>query len=115
MLGLNGVSLPDVVAMRAGILGTWVAAHGVELTPGGGRFFVMTFVWIFALLPVVFLAPNSQQIMHRFKPALAPQETAGKTRINWQASPRWALAMAIVLAFGLLSLTRPSEFLYFQF
>jgi hypothetical protein len=75
----------------------------------------MTCVWVAALLPIVFLAPNTQQIMQRFRPALDHIDTATATRLAWHSSPRWMLAMSVVLALGLLSLTRPSEFLYFQF
>jgi D-alanyl-lipoteichoic acid acyltransferase DltB (MBOAT superfamily) len=115
MFGLNGVSLPDVIGLRLGSLGSWLASQGVAMTPGGGRNFVMTFVWIGTLLPVVFMAPNTQQIMQRYQPALDQPESVGPARITWQANPRWALLMAWVLGCGLLSLTRPSEFLYFQF
>ncbi|MDR3369921.1 MBOAT family protein [Rhodoferax sp.] len=115
MFGLNGVSLPDVIGLRLGNLGTWLSNHGVAMTPGGGRNFAMTFVWIGALLPVVFLAPNTQQIMHHYQPALVQIETSAPTHIAWQINLRWAMAMALVLGCGLLSLSRPSEFLYFQF
>jgi D-alanyl-lipoteichoic acid acyltransferase DltB (MBOAT superfamily) len=115
MFGLSGISLPDMIAARTGPLAPWLAAHGVVLTPGGGRDFAMTFVWVAALLPIVFLAPNTQQIMQRFRPALDHIDTATATRLAWHSSPRWMLAMSVVLALGLLSLTRPSEFLYFQF
>jgi hypothetical protein len=53
--------------------------------------------------------------MQRFRPALDHVDAANTTRFTWLSSPRWALAMSVVLALGLLSLTRPSEFLYFQF
>jgi hypothetical protein len=115
MFGLNGISIPDVLALRAGALAPWLAAQGVAFTPGGGRDFVMTFVWVAALLPIVFLAPNTQQIMQRYQPALDQSAQASSLRWAWAARTRWALGMALVLALGLLSLTRPSEFLYFQF
>ena len=115
MVGLNGISIPDVIAMRMGPLAPWVEAQGVTLTAGGGRDFAMTFVWIAALLPIVFLAPNTQQIMQRVKPALDQPDSASINFLTWRASTSWALAMALVLGLGLLSLTRPSEFLYFQF
>jgi alginate O-acetyltransferase complex protein AlgI len=115
MAGLNGISIPDVIAMRMGPLAPWVEAQGVTLTAGGGRDFAMTFVWIAALFPIVFLAPNTQQIMQRVKPALDQPDSAPLSFLTWRASTGWALAMALVLGFGLLSLTRPSEFLYFQF
>jgi alginate O-acetyltransferase complex protein AlgI len=66
-------------------------------------------------LPIVFLSPNSQQIMQRFRPTLDQHDSDNTIRLTWRCNTRWALAMAVVLALGLLSLTRPSEFLYFQF
>jgi alginate O-acetyltransferase complex protein AlgI len=116
MSGLNGVSLPSGIALRLGSFAARLAGQGVEITPGGGLSFVMTFLWVFALLPIVFLAPNTQQIMYRFEPALdASGREYGNPRWHWVANWRWGVLMAFVLTFGLLSLTRPSEFLYFQF
>ncbi len=118
MFGMSGISLPDVIAARFGPLAPWLVAHGVMFSQGGGRSFVMTFVWVAALLPLVFLAPNTQQIMRRFSPTLSTRDTtstSNTTQLAWLNSPRWALAMSVVLALGLLSLTRHSEFLYFQF
>jgi uncharacterized membrane protein YdfJ with MMPL/SSD domain len=53
--------------------------------------------------------------MQRFQPALDYVSTNDYIRLKWSAQRRWAVVMAFVLACGLLSLTRPSEFLYFQF
>lgn len=115
MIGLNGVTLPDAFALRAGAFASWLAACGVAFTPGGGRDFLMTYAWIGALLPIIFFAPNTQQIMERYTPALDHRASDVNSRFSWSAQRRWAIVMAILLACGLLSLTRPSEFLYFQF
>lgn len=115
MAGLNGVSIPDGLALHAGGLTPWLARHGVVFTLGGGRDFIMTFIWIALLLPIAFWAPNSQEIMSRFKPALDQSSAPDQTRLAWSANWRWGVVMAIILAGGLLSLTQPSEFLYFQF
>jgi len=115
MLGLNGVSLPEAVALRAGPLAQWLATAGVVFTPGGGREFLLNYLWVATLLALVFLAPNTQEIMQRFKPALNHRPGPTLSRLAWAPQRRWVLAMAVVLACGLLSLTRPSEFLYFQF
>jgi alginate O-acetyltransferase complex protein AlgI len=115
MIGLNGVALPDAIALHAGSAATWLSHMGVVFTPGGGHSFMMTFLWIAALLPLVFLAPNTQQIMSRFKPALDHRPDATGSRLRWSAKLGWAVGMAVILACGLLSLARPSEFLYFQF
>jgi hypothetical protein len=115
MAGLNGVALPEALAMRAGQVAPLLGKMGVVFTSGGGRDFVMNYIWVLVLLPVVFLAPNTQQIMGRFKPALDHRDDNASTRLAWTAGRGWAVVMALVLACGLLSLTRPSEFLYFQF
>lgn len=117
MIGLNGVILPDAFALRASSIANWLAEYGVMFTPGGGRDFIMTYTWIGALLPIIFFAPNTQQIMERCvpTPALDHKTSGVQENFTWAAQRRWAILMAFVLAFGLLSLTRPSEFLYFQF
>ena len=115
MVGLNGVLIPDVIGARIGPLASWLAGMGVVFAPGEGRNFVMTYVWVAALLPVVFLAPNTQEFMRGFKPALGHVRAGAGIGWAWAANRRWGLAMAVVLACGLLSLTRPTEFLYFQF
>lgn len=115
MLGMTGISIPDGIGLRLGSLTPWLAEKGVRFTLGGGREFTMTFVWVLTLLPIIFLAPNSQQIMGKFKPALDQDVHGVEMHAAWTPNWRWGLAMAFVFAFGLLSLTRPSEFLYFQF
>jgi alginate O-acetyltransferase complex protein AlgI len=115
MVGLNGVVLPDAVGQRLGSHIDTLAGLGVVFGGGGGREFVATWLWIACLLPVVFFAPNTQQIMARVEPALGKVQASRWPVLTWAPTRAWAWAMALVLACGLLSLTRPSEFLYFQF
>jgi D-alanyl-lipoteichoic acid acyltransferase DltB (MBOAT superfamily) len=115
MVGLNGVSMPMAVAVQAGAVGQWLGNLGVIFTPGGGKDFMMNYLWIIALLPVVFLMPNTQQIMDLHKPALDYGKGSVGGRVTWEPRKAWGIVMALVLAGGLLSLTKPSEFLYFQF
>ena len=113
MTGWNGISLPAALLDRLGALGP---ALGIAPSTGGGRVFVLNWLWVLALLPVVFCLPNVQQMMARFEPSRdAEQLLPVAARWQWQPNLRWAAVMAVVLAFGLLSLTRPTEFLYFQF
>lgn len=115
MCGLNGVALPDAIGLRLGSAASWLRQAGVTFTPGGGREFVVNYLWIATLLPVVFLMPNTQQILRRFPPFLPDGGKTLGSGLAWTPSRRWAVAMALVLAAGLLSLMKPSEFLYFQF
>jgi hypothetical protein len=64
--------------------------------------------------------PNTQEIMRRFEPALEdPRATMAPSlaldRLTWSPRLGWSVAIGLLLGAGLLSLSRPTEFLYFQF
>jgi alginate O-acetyltransferase complex protein AlgI len=116
MTGMNGVSIPAALATYlppsvSAALERW----GVVFPLGGGLRFIFQYAWIVVLLPLVMLAPNTQEILGRFQPALNFLETQAPARLSWRPSPGWAAIVATITAFGLLSLTRVSEFLYYQF
>lgn len=115
MIGLNGAPLPDAIALHLPHAVPWLAQAGITFTPGSGSEFVMTYLWIAALLVIVFFAPNSMEIMRKHPPALNFKADTPPSGMAWSAESRWGMVMALVLAGGLLSLARPSEFLYFQF
>jgi hypothetical protein len=83
--------------------------------------------WGCWFLPVIWLLPNSHEILATYKPALeylkapAGKFVTGPTPVrlgrllNWRPSVPWALAMAGMLVWALLNLFRPSEFIYWQF
>jgi alginate O-acetyltransferase complex protein AlgI len=66
------------------------------------------------LLLIVFFAPNTQEWMADFEPALV-EVPLDRSRLRWRPSRRWALVMALVSVWGLLGINQYSEFLYFQF
>jgi alginate O-acetyltransferase complex protein AlgI len=125
MAGINGVALPNAVIARLGDAGMWLQKAGVGVYLGGGSDFFFTWIWIMALLAVVLMMPNTQQIMSSFEPALRVYQSDNKyqirfgerlaSRITWQPTAGWAVIIGIVAALGLLALTSISEFLYFQF
>jgi hypothetical protein len=114
MCGLNGLVLPDAWQTKAGGLGAALAAAGVNFgaMPALPRTGVMQWIWI--LLLVVWLAPNTQQIMAAARPALGVPEDA-PSRIRWRIAPLFAvLALGLALT-TIVNLDRHSTFLYFQF
>lgn len=118
MAGLNGFALaaPDREAL--GSLGGWLAQAGVTFEPAMQMSVVPIGAWVVTLLIIVQWFPNSQQIMRHFNVILADREghdavTGGK--VAWQPSLGWALVAAVLFTAALLSLTKPSEFLYYQF
>jgi len=115
MVGLHGISLPAALAPAFGPIASTLAAHGVAFTLGGGAQFVTTWAWIVVLLPIVFLAPNTQEIMARFEPALGFRGERLPVRLLWRPTRNWAFASGVLAAVGVLALTHHSEFIYFQF
>jgi alginate O-acetyltransferase complex protein AlgI len=115
MAGLNGVAVPSALASRLGLSDSSLQASGISVVSSSGRNFVMAWLWILVLLPVVFWAPNTQELFSRVNPTLQSGLRALRAPWAWMPSKRWAAGLALVFALGLLSLTRPSEFLYFQF
>ena len=113
----NGVALPEALMSRLGALAPWLERAGIHSFLGGGGMFFSTWQWVLGAGCVAFLAPNTQQIMSRFEPALlAPNDPIGGiTRWRWQPCRRDAILLGILLAAGMLALSRPTEFLYFQF
>jgi len=114
MFGLHGVSLPaGLVAFEP--LRRALESIGVDAFLGGGRQFVMTYLWVLFAGAIAFCTPNSQQIARRFSPALASASVervyALRLRFDW----RWATGLGLLAGLSLLSLSSPTEFLYFQF
>jgi alginate O-acetyltransferase complex protein AlgI len=116
MSGALGIGIPQALASRFPSIRPILEAAGIELFLGGGRSFVMTYMWVILAGTIAFVAPNTQQITARFGPALGTISPINwglrfRLRLDWQ----WAAAIGVLAAAALLSLSRPTEFLYFQF
>ena len=77
-------------------------------------------LWLLVAVLLAFAAPNTTQIMAGFKPGiLSPgwqaQDVTGTGWLRWQPNRAWAVVMAIVCAWAILSMYQAQEFLYFQF
>jgi alginate O-acetyltransferase complex protein AlgI len=116
MAGLHGFTLPDFWLAKWGALGAWMSQHGVTFADSRGLVTTGLVYWILILLAVVWLAPNTQQIMRRTKPALnIPEEPETKRRLAWRPHPAYALLCATLALMAVFHLHKQSEFLYFQF
>jgi alginate O-acetyltransferase complex protein AlgI len=118
MLGFNGAALPDAIASRLGPLWPLLQGMGVQAGLGGGAAFVGLWFWIAVGGLIAFVFPNTQEIMHRFEPAYVEgraADVARTTAFAWQPRRRVAILVGLLLALGVLALSRPTEFLYFQF
>lgn len=102
----RAASVGDAVSLLAGMAGL----HG-----WGDALPWVTLLQVGCLLLFVWFAPNTQQIMTRYEPALG-RAVANPYRVCiWSPIMRWAVAAGGVAALGLLALSGTTEFLYFQF
>ena len=123
MSGANGVELPNAILSRLGDWGTVLQTLGINPYFGGGTQFVLTYVWVIALMVVAILFPNTQQVISNYAPALvlynhgetSDHSLKNKIVFNWKPNLAWASIIAIMAVLGILALTSVSEFLYFQF
>lgn len=118
MIGINGFALPENYLAYL----NYINGLGNYLVTQGWLFLTMPLfkgleevAHILLLLILVWYAPNTQQIMLRYKPAIG-EITAWYGRwLQWQPSFIWAIAISMIAIFTTLNLTNLSEFLYFQF
>jgi D-alanyl-lipoteichoic acid acyltransferase DltB (MBOAT superfamily) len=69
---------------------------------------------VFLLLPVVWLLPNTQQILGQARGA--PTNVLGtRLALLWQPSWEWAVSLGLLLVGALFYMTDTTSFLYFQF
>jgi D-alanyl-lipoteichoic acid acyltransferase DltB (MBOAT superfamily) len=91
MFGSNGIALPE------------------HIKPGR---FITSFL-------IVWLAPNSQQIMIRFQPTIKTYSATIKEWhgqwLQWEPCRTWGIIIGGVFLYAISYLTDVSEFLYFQF
>ncbi len=118
MFGAWGAAIPDAILSQIGQVRVVLESLGITSYLGGGSTFVETWGWITVGALIAFLAPNTQEIMARFEPAL-PNENATLQQVArgpfWAPRRSHAVWIGLLFACGALALSRPTEFLYFQF
>lgn len=112
------VCIAWVLFRAESVTGAWRIYQGMS----GLQDFVLpekidAWLWICGLLFIVWFMPNVYQIMRLFNPVLPTYAdfTIQNSYLTWQPTRKWAIILAVMATVTLLSLTRISEFLYFQF
>jgi alginate O-acetyltransferase complex protein AlgI len=118
MVGENGVVLPAQWQPATGGVAAWLADHGVQF--GETVYFdrVAQTNWLLFLLVFCWVAPNTQQILAAYRPALISRgygELGNAGRLAWRPSVVWVSGLALLGSVALLSIHRYSEFIYFRF
>ena len=114
MAGAHGVGLPEAIGQRLGPLAPLLQRLGVDFYGGGGEQFVTTWFWVTVAAFVAFACPNTQQIHARLRPAIERVRPL-RGGLHFSLRPRWAIGLGLASTLCVLALSRPSEFLYFQF
>ena len=119
MVGMSGISAPEAFFSLFPAAGELLKGLGVTQAIGGGAVMVFGYAWIMLAAIIAFAAPNTYQIHRKFKAAIIDlqfkQELNLRTTVSARFNGAWAAYVALILCASFLYLTRPSEFLYFQF
>lgn len=119
MVGVNGFVLPLSFFDKHGSLVLQLKNWGFHFSPKSLAFNKFALIWIVSLLAIVWLFPNTQQIMAQYKPAFEIYTTEIKpvrwSIFQWKPNLVWAGISALICIYAILNLTNVSDFLYFQF
>ncbi len=120
--GGDGFIIPESFLKRIGPLGPYLMDSGTVFVKSHLIDGTTEIMWIILLLLFVWFAPNTQEFMARFDPAIntygkggEPIEPSRFAWLQWQPTFVWAIAISVITVVSILWLTRISEFLYFQF
>src|SRR3546814_9211065 len=122
------VNLPYSLAPRLGPLAEVLLALGFRFDSAYISLDDKLLVaWLAVWIAFLWILPTTQELMRNFNPAFGfraapPAAPAGvpalakvQAALVWRPTLPWAAATALIAAAAFLSLTRVSEFLYFQF
>ncbi|HQP25516.1 MAG TPA: hypothetical protein PLP16_10135, partial [Smithellaceae bacterium] len=118
--GLNGFALPEKYLEKFGPLTAQLKLWGVDFQAMHYFEGSNEMIYIALALLIVWLAPNVQQMMDLCAPYLnilgkGKKLPAPRAWLTWRPSLRWAIVLILCAMASVLSLSRASEFLYFQF
>lgn len=126
MFGFNGISLPPSLEKYLGAVPSlqFLGFLPVSQIPPN-----RTITSIMVLLAIAFFAPNTQDLMQNYNPALdfktpSTESESEKhitwyhklyTNLQWHPTPWWAIICGSIFLIGIISISSDSEFIYFQF
>ena len=122
MFGFNGVNLATFLTPYLGFLrNLGVEFLGFTVNVGISQKYA-TF-GIIILLLIAWFTPNTQQWMGKYNPALTESIDRDRPQwlqnlwqfLSWKPNKIWSVVIAGLTSLSLLSFSRVSEFLYFQF
>lgn len=119
MIFFRAPSCSAAMSVLAGMTGF----HGLRIPPGviadtranGMGGIVKEISWLTCLYGIVWLMPNTQQIMRASNPVLGKVRPFPARALEWMTSPVWAVACGFGAALSLMAIGGTTEFIYFRF
>jgi len=131
MVGGHGIVMPVSLAELLGPGQTMLSAMNVTFSNDSAMAFVITWMHIFALLAIAWLAPNTQSIVTKSfsaeviesstqqSPTVREKPEANKRpwKLTWQPTPLYGVVFSIILFISVkyMLIAPAGEFLYFNF
>ena len=117
MVGLNGYTIPVGVNDPNRSPGPLLQKLGFRFTETNlaNKFYKPGMRWMGALMLIVFLMPNTQQLLRATEPVLEPVERPSRLRFAFSAVTGLILGVLLFLVVCTWFIARPSPFIYFNF
>ena len=115
MSGYDGLILPEKWLEQWGAFGQFLATQGVDFGISDPLIKSTALKWIGILLVIIWLMPNTQQLMANYDPALDAPIKGKPKRLLWRPSWGWLAVCVACAVYSILSISKLSEFIYFQF
>jgi D-alanyl-lipoteichoic acid acyltransferase DltB (MBOAT superfamily) len=119
MIGAKGILLPEVFFSSFPSLSPVFEEIGIKRMTGGGSEFTFGLIWIIIGALVAFFAPNTYQLFRGYSIALVDSsflsEIRGRVGASIRLTPVFAVLLGLLFALSMLFVSRPAQFLYFQF
>lgn len=125
MFGFNGLSISKSLLGNIGVAEEWLKFHNVKFNGFfhnyvfGGDNPYLGVVWLLVLLTIVTKLPNTMQFMQMFNSDtnnyIYKEIRSENKFLGWKATTLWAIFIGILFCIAIASISKTSEFLYFQF
>ena len=119
MWGLNGFTVPFNIGEAELGLGRLFSAIGASIVPAEACIEGLSYAWsihgVIALLAMVWLLPNTQQLLARLDPILEKVDKPARWQLRLSFTGGLVLALPLVLVLRTFLGTQVSPFLYFNF
>ncbi|WP_022668865.1 MBOAT family O-acyltransferase [Desulfospira joergensenii] len=117
------LNLPHTLPGRIGPLEKILETIGFTFNgPGISLSDYLAIPWLFTWLCILWFWPNTSEWLGKYEPGLNSEKYTQinkswlyYTKIQWQPIKIWGIVLSIIGLTSILNLSRPSEFLYFQF